>query len=104
MIKHSVKLVACIGFLGGAVLANDAKALTKVECEQLPGNMFLAAIERGDCDINIQTAAGPQDEPIIEDNHDHNRDGRNGGRTGGEKTGGGGSSGGDGRNAAGAKP
>jgi hypothetical protein len=95
MIKHSVKLVACIGFLGGAVLANDAKALTKVECEQLPGNMFLAAIERGDCDINIQTAAGPQEDLIPEDDQDHNRDGRNGGRTGGQKTGGGG--GGDGR-------
>jgi len=98
MIKHSVKLVACLGILGAAVLANDAKALTNEECEQLSGNMYLAAIERGDCDITIQTAAGPDELVPYPERPRHNRDGRNGGKTGGDggKSGGGtgGSSGG----------
>ena len=83
MTKHSVKLAACIGILGATVLANDAMALNKVQCEQLPGNMFLAAIERGDCDIDLQTAAGPQEEVAVpEDDGNRNRDGRNGGEGG----------------------
>ena len=83
MIKHSVKLAACIGILGAAVLANDAMALNQVQCQELPGNMFLAAVERGDCDLNIQTAAGPQEEVIPEETRDRRRprDGRNGGGT-----------------------
>ncbi|MDQ7248304.1 hypothetical protein [Dongia sedimenti] len=82
MIKHSVKLAACIGVLGAAVLASDAMALNKQQCQDLPGNMFLAAIERGDCDVNIQTAAGPQEELIPEEGGNRPRDGRNGGKSG----------------------
>ncbi len=87
MIKHSMTLAACVGILGATVLANDAMALNKIQCQQLPGNMFLAAIERGDCDINIQTAAGP-DEQLIVETPKTNRDGR-GGRDGGGNPGGG---------------
>ncbi len=58
MIRHSMKLAACISIFGVAVLSNNAMAMNKQACEQLPGNMFLAAVERGECDINIQTAAG----------------------------------------------
>jgi len=88
MIKHSMKIAACIGILGAAALANDAMALNQVQCQELPGNMFLAAIERGDCDINIQTAAGP-DEVLIPEKTTRNRDGR-GGRGGGNPSDGGG--------------
>jgi hypothetical protein len=88
MIKHSMKLAACIGIVSATVLANDAMALNQVQCQGLPGNMFLAAIERGDCDVNIQTAAGPQEEVIVEDPNP-GRDGR-GGRTGGDGNPGGG--------------
>jgi hypothetical protein len=62
MIKHSVKLVACLGILGAAVLANDAKAMTNEECEQLPGNMYLAAIERGECDHPDRRRSGRADQ------------------------------------------
>jgi hypothetical protein len=94
MIKHSVKLVACLGILGAVVLANDAKALTNEECEMLPGNAYLAAIERGECDVTIQTAAG-SDELIKYPEHPRRtREGRNGGKTGGETGGEGGKSGG----------
>jgi uncharacterized membrane protein YgcG len=84
MIKHSVKLVACLGILGAAVLANDAKAMTNEECEQLPGNMYLAAIERGECDVTIQTAAGPDELIKYPERPRRTREGRNGGNTGGE--------------------
>jgi hypothetical protein len=89
-IKHSVKLAACVAILGAAALAGDAMALSQEQCQQLPGNMFLAAVERGDCDINIQTAAGsPEEELIPEEPRDRpNRDGRNGGRSGGTEGGG----------------
>jgi hypothetical protein len=75
---------ACIGVLGTALLTGNANALTRSECEELPGNMFLAAVERGDCDLDIQTAAGPQEELIDEGESggNRNRDGRNGGKSG----------------------
>jgi hypothetical protein len=95
MMKHSVKLLALLGIFGAAALANDAMAMTSDECEQLSGNMFLAAIERGECDVSIQTAAGPE-VVIPADEPPHNtRDGRNGGEGGGGGGGGehGGSSG-----------
>jgi hypothetical protein len=84
-----VKLLACIGIFGAAVLANNnAQALTNDECEQLSGNMYLAAIERGECDISIQTAAGSEVIPIDEQKPPRRtREGRNGGTEGG-KTGG----------------
>jgi hypothetical protein len=95
MTKHSMKLAACISVLGAMVLASDAMALNQVQCQDLPGNMFLAAIERGDCDLNIQTAAGPQEEVVVVTTNKP-RDGRTGGRggssteksDGGEKSGG----------------
>ena len=98
MIKHSVKLVACLSILGAAVLANEAKALTNEECEQLSGNMYLAAIERGDCDVTIQTAAGPDELIKYPERPRRTRDGRNGGNggtTGGEGGKSGGSRGGN---------
>ncbi|WP_395019882.1 hypothetical protein [Dongia sp.] len=88
MIKHSEKILAVLGILGVIALASSAKADTQDECEQLSGNMYLAAIERGDCDINIQTAAGPQEEPTSGEDGDQNRhrDGRNGGKSGGQSS------------------
>ena len=96
MNKHSVKLMACIGIFGAAVLANNnAQAMTNEECEQLSGNMYLAAIERGECDVSIQTAAGPEILPIEEQKPPRRtRDGRNGGGEGG-KGGDGGKKGGE---------
>ena len=90
MIKHSMKLAACISFFGVAVLSENAMAMSQHACELLPGNMFLAAVERGDCDIDIQTAAGPDEELIPEEGGDRdrpNRDGRNGGDRGGNSGG-----------------
>ena len=86
MNKHSVKLLACVGIFGAAVLAhNNAQAMTNDECEQLSGNMYLAAIERGECDVAIQTAAGPELLPIEEQQPPRRtRDGRNGGGNGGK--------------------
>jgi len=95
MIKHSMKLAACIGIFGVAVLSNNAMAMNQEACESLPGNTFLAAVERGDCEINIQTAAGPAEEANSEGEEgggrDNNcalncrtRDGRNGGDKGGD--------------------
>ena len=91
MMKHSLKLAACLGIFGAAALAPNAKAMTNAECEQLSGNMYLAAIERGECDVSIQTAAGPDVViPVEEPKPPRRRDGRNGeghggdGGTGGE--------------------
>jgi hypothetical protein len=78
LIKHSMKLAACFGILGAAVLANNAMAMSQDECERLSGNMFLAAIERGDCELSIQTAAGPDQLLTPDDDGDRSRDGRNG--------------------------
>ena len=84
MIKHSVKLVACLGIFGAAVLANDTKAMTNEECEMLSGNAYLAAIERGECDVSIQTAAGPDELIKYPERPRRTREGRSGGKTGGE--------------------
>lgn len=107
MIKHSEKILAGLGILAVIGLAQGAKAMTSGECEQLSGNMYLAAIERGECDIGIETAAGPQPTASTEtdsvpgedggddgDGGDGNRDGRNGGEGGGGGGGGGGGRGG----------
>ena len=99
MTNHYAMLAACFGILGGATLAHSASALTVDQCEQLSGNAYLAAIERGECDINLQTAAGPDEQPVPQEgsNPDRNHDGRNGGRGGeggGDNDGGGNDSGG----------
>jgi len=91
MTKHSVKLLACIGIFGAAVLANNnAQAMTNEECEQLSGNMYLAAIERGECDVSIQTAAGSVVIPVTEPERPRRtRDSHGeGGKGGGSKSGG----------------
>jgi hypothetical protein len=96
VINYSVKLVACIGIFGAAVLANNnAQAMTNEECDQLSGNMYLAAIERGECDVSIQTAAGPEILPIEEkkpprrtrDSRGEGGKGGEGGKKGGERAG-----------------
>jgi hypothetical protein len=85
---------------GLALAAGDAKALTYQECGSLPNNQLLAAIERGTCRIDIETAAGPDTPIVIDDSDDgggNRRNGRNGGGNGGNDGGGndgGGSSGG----------
>jgi hypothetical protein len=84
MIKHIVTLVACLSILGAAVLANDAKAMSNAECEKLSGNAYLAAIERGECDVTIQTAAGPDELIKYPERPRHTREGRNGGKNSGE--------------------
>jgi uncharacterized membrane protein YgcG len=97
MTKHSVKLLACIGVFGAAVLAdNHAQAMTNDECEQLSGNMYLAAIERGECDVTIQTATGPDVIPITEpERPQRTRDSRGEGKGGGGNDGGGNRGGGN---------
>jgi len=106
MIKHSIKIAACSSILGIAVLAHDAMALTEMECEDLSGNQFLAAVERGECDIDIQTAAGPQEEAVDEQGSTGDRDGRSGGGNNGGGSGnrGGGNKGGRSGGAAPGKP
>jgi len=95
MLKHGLKLTACIGVVGAGLLAGDASAMTHEECIRLPANQYLAAIERGVCEINLETAAGPQQEASTDDG-DGNRDGRNGGGNngGGNRSGGSGKTGG----------
>ena len=88
MMKHSVTLFACLAMFGAAVMASDAKAMTRDQCEQLSGNMFLAAIERGECDVNIQTAAGPEVVIPVDEKPHRTREGRNGGDGGGGEGGG----------------
>jgi len=101
--KCNLILAACVGIFAGAAMANDSMAMSQQACEALPGNSFLAAVERGDCDISIQTAAGPAEEANStgeEGGGDNDctyncakRDGRNGGDRGGDR---GGNRGGDG--------
>ena len=85
---------ACIGAMGVALLAGDAAAFTHEECLRMPANQYLAAIERGVCEINFETAAGPQQASM--DDGDGGRDGRGDGNHGGSggRTGGGGKTGG----------
>lgn len=101
MIKYGLTLTACAGALCATLLPGDAHAFTHEECLRLSANQYLAAIERGVCDVNIETAAGPQQDAAA-DAGDGNRDGRgeggNGGRSeGGDKSGGGNPGGGGGR-------
>jgi hypothetical protein len=93
MSKRGFKLSLCIGFAGMVLFAGNAHALTDQECSALPSNQYLAAIERGTCRIDIQTAAGP--DATIANNNGGGSD-RNG-RNGGEHDGGGDNGGGGGR-------
>jgi hypothetical protein len=94
MPKHGFKIALCVGLTGMALFAGRADAMTAQECSALPGNQFLAAVERGTCRIDIQTAAGP--DTATADNGGGGHDGRNndGGSSGGD---GGGGRGGGGR-------
>ena len=89
MSKHGINIAFCLGLAGMALVAGNADALTTQECGALPGNQFLAAVERGTCRIDIETAAGPG--TTLADNGDDDHNGR-----GGEHGGGGGGGGGDG--------
>ena len=99
MLKHRIEIAACIGVIGAALLSGDAKAMSHDQCVLLTANEYLAAIERGACDISIETAAGPQE--AFADDEDGDRDGRkgegggnhqggnrDGGKTGGTRAGG----------------
>ena len=86
MLRQRFEIAACIGVIGAALLAGEADAKTYEECLRLSANEYLAAIERGVCDINIETAAGPQQEASADD--EGSRDGRNGGERGGNNGGG----------------
>jgi hypothetical protein len=93
MMSNSLKLGACIGVLGVAMLARATNAMTVEECTRLPGNMYLAAVERGACSIDdIETAAGKNATLIVRDDGDRggrndgsqsSSSGKTGGRTGG---------------------
>ena len=101
MIKFGLTLTACAGALCATLLPGEANASTHEECLRLSANQYLAAIERGVCDVNIETAAGPQQDAAA-GGGDGGRDGRgeggnggNGGLSeGGDKTSGGGNPGG----------
>jgi len=86
MLKHRLEIAACIGVIGAALLAGEADAKTHDECLRLSANEYLAAIERGVCDIGIETAAGPQQEASADD--EDGRDGRSGEHGGGNRGGG----------------
>ena len=92
MPKHGFKIALCVGLTGMALFAGRADALTAQECAALPGNQFLAAVERGTCRIDIQTAAGPD---TTTGGGDDGHNGRNN-DGGGHRGGGGGGDGGDG--------
>ena len=101
MPKHGFKIALCSGLAGMALFAGTAQALSTQECGSLDGNQFLAAVERGTCRIDIQTAAGPnatfaENGGGDEDggDGDHNRRGGEGG--GHHDDGGKGGDGGDG--------
>jgi hypothetical protein len=108
MLSPKARFAACVGMLSTVLLANDALAMSDQECARLPGNQFLAAIERGNCRVDFETAAGPQETLVVGSNDEGGRDGRNGhqggGRDGGSKGGGdsGGGDSGGGNNRAGA--
>lgn len=100
MSKHGMNLSLCAGLLAGlALLSGSAGAMTKPECGALGGNQLLAAIERGTCKIDIQTAAGP-DTTLVQNDSGDGTPGDPGDRNGrGERGGnrdGGGNDGGDG--------
>ena len=92
MMSNSLKLGACVGVLGVALLARTANAMTDEECARLPGNMYLAAVERGTCSIDdIETAAGQNVIIQVDDDRGGRNDGgrdTSGGKTSGGKTGG----------------
>src|SRR6185369_2696839 len=105
MSMQGIKIALCLGFAGLALFAGNAEAMTVEECTALPGNQFLAAVERGTCRIDIETAAGPGTTAADNGDGDHNRrgggnQGGGGGRKGGQQTGGGDPAGGQ----PGAKP
>ncbi|HVY98003.1 MAG TPA: hypothetical protein VHA35_00780 [Dongiaceae bacterium] len=102
MSKHGIKIALCFGLAGMALFAGNAEALTAQECGALPSNQFLAAIERGTCRVDIQTAAGP--DVSFADNGDDGHNGRNGdGDHGGGNRGGGNDGGGGGGNPGGGR-
>jgi hypothetical protein len=103
MLTHKLTLAVCAGMLGTALLASESSALTVEECSHLSGNQYLAAIERGACSVDFETAAGPQQDANA--GGDDSGDGDTGGRGdrtgkgdggGGDRGGGGGGDGGDG--------
>jgi len=99
MSKHGIKIALCIGM---ALFAGNANAMTAQECGSLPGNQFLAAVERGTCRIDIETAAGPDVTLANNGDGDHNRRG-GGNQGGGHDGGGGGNDGGGGGNSGGGR-
>ena len=106
MSKHGLKLTLLLGLTGAALFASGANAMTSQECGALPDNQFLAAVERGSCRVDIETAAGPDtalaDNGGSEDggNGDDGDGGHNsrGGEGGGHHDSGGGGNGGGGGN------
>ncbi len=99
MISPKLKIAVLAGTIQAAMLAGNAQAMTQEECARLTGNQFLAEIERGNCHIDITTAAGPDADPMLYagGGEDGGRTGRGGERGGGNEGGGGnGDGGGDG--------
>ena len=100
MFTRNFALAACIGVMGATLQASPSHAMTIEECDRLQPNQYLAAIERGECEIvDIETAAGPDQSAfgsngsgveVDVDDHDKERTGRNGGSEGGNGGNGGG--------------
>ena len=103
MFTRNLALAACIGVMGATLQANSGHAMTFEACEQLQPNQYLAAIERGECQIaNIETAAGPSQSDADNGGGGGGNGGRDKERTGrsdggGNGGGGGGNGGGGGR-------
>lgn len=84
MITRKMTLAACIGVLSATLLASNANAMN---CAELTGNQFLAAIERGQC--SVETANVQQNSTVIVEDQKWIRTSRNGGETSSGKSGGG---------------
>lgn len=60
---QKITLAACIAALSATLLASNANAM---DCSEMTGNQFLAAIERGQCEV--QTAGVQQNtQTVVED-------------------------------------
>jgi uncharacterized membrane protein YgcG len=97
MISQNVKRAAWLGIAGAALLATAANALENQDCGHMTDDQFLAALERGTCRIDLETAAGADQGGGNTGRNAHDgHDGGSGGKDGGGRSGGGAPAGGPG--------
>jgi hypothetical protein len=81
MITQKMTLAACIGVLSATLLASNANAMN---CTELTGNQFLAAVERGQCSIETANVV-VEDDKWIRTSQSGGRQGSSGKSGGGYK-------------------